>query len=146
MLEDHRVMHFPSAISHPQLVGLSEHYVQKLMRRIPLQCLSLESSGNWRHEIRNAVLAINTRCILVHEHTPAGIFLEFNLLLNHKMDAGLHEFMWRVLNTGYPSASTMPKELSINRYIDSCEEYGLQAGMRLGEAQDWLQSKKTHAY
>ena len=82
----------------------------------------------------------------MHEHTPAEIFLGFNLLLNHKMDAGLHEFMKRVLNTGNPSTSTIPKELSINRYIDSCEEYGLRAGMRLAEAQDRLQSKKTHAY
>ena len=65
MWEDHSVMHFLSAISHPQSVGLSERCVQMLMGRIHLQCLSLGSSESWGHEIRNAVLAINTRCVQV---------------------------------------------------------------------------------
>ena len=36
MWEDHGVMHFPSAISHPQSVRLSERYVQMLMGKISL--------------------------------------------------------------------------------------------------------------
>jgi len=44
MWEDHGVLHFPSAISHPQSVGLSERHVQMLIGRIRLQCLSLGSS------------------------------------------------------------------------------------------------------
>ena len=36
MWDDHGVIHFPSAISHPQSVGLSERYVQMLMGTIRL--------------------------------------------------------------------------------------------------------------
>ena len=52
MWKDHGVMHFASAISHPQLVGLSERYVQMFMGRIRLACLSSGSSQYWSREIR----------------------------------------------------------------------------------------------
>jgi len=78
MWVDYGVMHFLSNLSHPQSVGLSEHYVQMLMGRIRLQCLSLGSSEYWSREIRNAVLAINTRCVQVNGYTPGEILLGFN--------------------------------------------------------------------
>jgi len=40
MWADHGVMHFPSAVSHPQSVGLSERYVQMLMGRIRASCIN----------------------------------------------------------------------------------------------------------
>ena len=43
MWEDHGVIHFPAAISHPQSVRLSEQYVQMLMGRIRLKCISIGS-------------------------------------------------------------------------------------------------------
>lgn len=63
MWSDHGVIHFTSAISHPQSVGLSERYVQMLMGRIRLSCISLGTSRDWGKEIRNALLSINTRCV-----------------------------------------------------------------------------------
>jgi len=41
MWNDRGVIHFPSAISHPQSVGLSERYVQMLIGRIRLSCISI---------------------------------------------------------------------------------------------------------
>ena len=146
MWEDHGVMHFPSAISHPQSVGLSERYVQMLMGRIRLQCLSLGSSESWGHEIRNAVLAINTRCVQVHGYTPAEILLGFNPSLTRKMNTGFEDFIKRNLATDTVDPSTLPEELAIHGYIDSREEIGLRAGMRLAEKQDQLQAKKTPGY
>jgi len=60
MWVDHGVIHFPSAISNPQSVGLSERYVQILMGRIRLRCLSIGTCEYWSREIRNTVLAINS--------------------------------------------------------------------------------------
>jgi len=77
MWKDHGIIHFPSAISHPQLVGLSERYVQLLMGRIRLTCISIGTSRYWSKEIRNAVLAINTRFVRLHSYTPAEILLGF---------------------------------------------------------------------
>jgi len=88
MWRDHGVMHFASAISHPQSVGLSERYVQMLMGRIRLACLSLGSSHYWSREIRNAVLAINTRCTRIHGYTPAKILLGFNPTITRNIEQG----------------------------------------------------------
>lgn len=63
MWRDHGVIHFPSAISHPQSVGLSQRYGQMSVGWIRLSCITLGSSVNWGLKIRNAVLSINTRCI-----------------------------------------------------------------------------------
>jgi len=41
MWKDRGVIHFPSAISHPKSVGLSERYVQMLIGRIRLSCISI---------------------------------------------------------------------------------------------------------
>ena len=76
--EDHRVMHFTAAISHPQSVGLSERYVQMVMGRIRLKCISTGSSKNWGLLLKDAHVDINTRCIRIHGYTPSEILLGFN--------------------------------------------------------------------
>ena len=47
MWEDHGVMQFTAATSHPQSVGLSERYVQMIMGRIRLRCIESGSSKDW---------------------------------------------------------------------------------------------------
>lgn len=145
MWADHGVMHFPSAISHPQSVGLSERYVQMLMGRIRLQCLSLGSSEYWSREIRNAVLAINTRCVQVHGYTPAEILLGFNPSLSRNPEDGLDQAIKQGLadiQDGIP----IPGEPSIHGYIDSREERSLLAGKRLAVKQDAIQPRKSPGY
>ena len=54
--------------------------------------------------------------------------------------------MKRDLATDTIETSALPEELAIHGYIDSGEERGLQAGMRLAEKQDRLLTKKTPGY
>jgi len=146
MWVDHGVMHFPSAILHPQSVGLSERYVQMLMGRIRLQCLSIGTAEYWSREIRNAVLAINSRCIRVHGYTPAEILLGFNPLISRRVDNGLEEWVKRDQATDEPGIGVGLNEETIHGYIDSREERGLQAGGKLARRQDRLEPKQTAGY
>jgi len=127
-------------------VGLSERYVQMLMGRIRLQCLSIGTSGYWSREIRNPVLAINSRCIRVHGYTPAEILLGFNPSISRRVDNGLEEWVKRDQATDEPGIGVGLNEETIHGYIDSREERGLQAGGKLARRQDQLEPKQTAGY
>ena len=146
MWKDHGVLHFASAISHPQSVGLSERYVQMLMGRIRLACLSLGSSRYWSREIRNAVLAINTRCIRIHGYMPAEILLGFNPSSTRKADAGFDQWAKQTVALDEPENADQPNKHHLHSYIDSREERGLQAGEHLARKQDSVIPRRTAGY
>jgi len=127
-------MHFASAISHPQSVGLSKRYVQMLMGRIQLTCLSLGSSWYWSREIRNAVLAINRRCIRIHENPPAEILLGFNPSMTHKIKQGFNSYVKRDNVRSGPGPKE-PEESRPNSYILELEEHGLLDRKKLSRPQ-----------
>ena len=78
MWEDHGVIHFTTAISHPQSVCLSKRYVQMVMERIRLRCIAAGSSKDWGLLVKDALIDINTRCIRIHGYTPSELLLGFN--------------------------------------------------------------------
>ena len=144
MWTDHGVMHFPSAVSHPQSVGLSERYVQMLIGRIRASCINQGSSGNWGQEIRNAVLSINTRYVKVQGYTPAEILLGFNPSVSRISDGNLCEWAkQQILESG---DILEPSEDNITSYIDQREERSVLATGRLGRRQDGLCPRKTAGY
>ena len=126
MWADHGVMHFPSALSHPQSVGLSEHYVQRLIGRIRLNWIAQGSSVCWGQEIRNAVLSINTRCIKVQGYTPAEILLGFNPAISRTLDGNLSEWTKRMLLRSGDILE--PGDINIASHIDLREDNGVRAG------------------
>jgi len=136
MWSDQGVLHFPSAISHPQSVGLSERYVQMLVGRICLSCINQGSAACWGQEIRNAVLSINTRCIRVHGFTPAEILLAFNPAITRKSDTGIDH--WWKLSLMEARDILEPVEDSTKGYIDIREEQRTTMGRRLAHHQDGL--------
>ena len=144
MWSDHGVIHFPSALSHPQSVGLSERYVQMLMGRIRLRCISLGSSVNWGLEIRNAVLSINTRCIRVHGYTPAEILLGFNPTITWTTELDMGD--WAKSHLLQDGEVVEPSYDNITDNIDIREERGSQAISRLAQSQDKIQPVKTSGY
>jgi len=144
MWSDHGVIHFTSAISHPQSVGLSERYVQMLMGRIRLSCISLGTSRYWSKELRNAVLAINTRCVRLHGYTPAEILLGFNPSSTRKIEAGLEE--WAKHNLAKEVGDRENEESELHSFVDQRYERGIEAGTRLAGKQDNLQPRKTPGY
>lgn len=146
MWKDHGVMHFTSAISHPQSVGLSERYVQMLMERIRLACLSLGTSDYWSCEIRNAVLAINTRCIRIHRYTPAEILLGFNPSSTRKAEEGFEQWAKKTLAPEVQGYINQPDESYLHGYIDTRDERGLLAGEQLARKQDHTNPRKTSSY
>lgn len=144
MWTDHGVMHFPSALSHPQSVGLSERYVQMLMGRIRLSCITKGSSVYWGQEIRSAVLSINTRFIKVHGYTPAEILLGFNPAISRKSEASLGEWTKQLLLESGDILN--PNEANITSYITTQEENGFTAGTRLASKQDSIRIRKSAGY
>ena len=145
MWKDHGVMHFPSAISHPQSVGLSERYVQMLMGRIRLSCISSGSSQCWGLEIRNAVLSINTRCIWVHGYTPAEILLGFNPITTRNSEPSLET--WIKQTTDEDTDPLEPaSEDTLHAYIDERDELGNRAGDLLARKQDTTKPHGTPGY
>jgi len=144
MWSDHGVLHFPSAISRPQSVRLSERYVQMLVGRIGLSCISQGSAACWAQEIRNAVLSINTRWIRVHGFTRAEILLGFNPAITRKSDTGIDDW-WK---PSFMEAGDIrePVEDSTKGYMDIREEQRNTMGRRLAHHQDGLQSRKTVGY
>ena len=144
MWTDHGVMHFPSAISHPQSVGLSERYVQMLMGRIRLNCISQGSSKPWGQEIRNSVLAINTRCVKIHGYSPAEVLLGYNPETSRNNNTDLSGWLkHELLQSG---DILEPSHADVTNYIDMREEKGRIAVERLANRQDSLCPRKTAAY
>lgn len=141
---DHGVIHFASAISHPQSVGLSERYVQMLMGRIRLACISLGSSANWGMEIRNAVLAINTRFVRLHGYTPAEILLGFNPSTTRKIEAGMEDWAKRELLERTEAQEIT--ESNVDSFIDLRYEKGIEAGNRLAGKQDSIHPRPSAGY
>ena len=78
MWADDGVIYLFAAISHPQSVGFSEPYVQMVMERIRLRCISAGTSRNWGLLLNDALIDINTRSTRIHGYTPSKILLGFN--------------------------------------------------------------------
>ena len=144
MWSDHGVIHFTTAISHPQSIGLSERYVQMLMGRIRLSCIALGTSRDWGKEIRNAVLSINTRCVRLHGYTPAEILLGFSPSTTRRVEAGLEE--WTKRKLAEVLGGRQSEEFDLHSFIDQRYEKGIQAGTQLARRQDNLHSRHTAGY
>jgi len=144
MWREHGVIHFPSAISHPQSVGLSERYFHMLVGRIRLNCISLGSSRDWGLEIRNAVLSINTPCIKIHGYTPAETLLGFNPVTTRKSESGLADWLKKDLLLEGDIIGL--SEASIEALIDRRDERGRLATQKLGRVQDQISPRKTAGY
>jgi len=141
---NHGVLHFPSAIFHPQSVELSEHYVQMLVGRIGLSCISQGSAECWGQEIRNSVLSMNSRWIRVHGLLAAEILMGFNPAIKRKSDTGIDDW-WKpsVMEAG---DILQLVEDSTKGYMDIRQEQRNTMGRRLAHHQDELQSRKTVGY
>ena len=126
-----------------QSVGLGQKYVQMLMDRIRLACLLLGSSQYWSWKIRNAVLAINTRCIRIHGYTPAEILLGFNPSSTRKTDAGFDQWAKQTIALDEPENTHQPNEHYLHSFVDSCDERGLRGGEELARKQDSVIPKRT---
>ena len=144
MWGDHGVIHFPSALSHPQSVGLSERYVQMLIGRIRLRCISLGSSVNWGLEIRNAVLSINTCCIRVHGYTPAEILLGFNPTITWTTELDMGD--WAKGDLLQDGDVLKPSYNNIMDNVDIWEERCSQPISHLAQSQEKVQPVKTSGY
>jgi len=146
MWEDHGVIHFPAAISHPQSVGLSERYVQMLMGRIRLKCISVGSGDHWGLYIHDAVLDINTRCIRIHGYTPAQILLGFNPVATRKETTGFEDWLRQALAE---NSSSLQQDLNqrftsaIHTYLDERQEAANYTLERLARVQDRLVRKQS---
>ena len=126
MWSDHGVIHFTSAISHPQSVGLSERYVQMLMGRIRLSCISLGTSRYWSKEIRNVFLAMNTQRARLHGYSPAEILLGFNPSTTRRGETGLDG--WAKGNLAEEIGDRQSDESELHSFIDQGYEKGIKAG------------------
>jgi len=146
MWQDHGVLHFSSAISHPQSVGLSKRYVQMLVGCIRLKCISLGTAAHWGLHIRDSVLDINTRCICLHGYTPAEILLGFNPAITRKHTTGLQEWVKQSVDSQSPD---MRKDLiegydsSIQTFFSAREESGSIALQQLSSSQDQTLRKQS---
>jgi len=116
-----------------------------LMGRIHLACISQGSAQYWSIEIRNAVLAINTRCVRVDGYTPAEILLGFNPSTTRRVELGFDQWV-KQQNQMSNAESEEPEETHINSYIDEREERSLMAGQKLARLQDKLKSRKSPGY
>lgn len=129
MWSDHGVIHFTSAISYPHSVGLSERYVQILIERICLSCISLDTSRYWSKEIHNAVLAINTWCVRLHGYSPAEILLGFNPSTTKRDETGLDA--WAKGNLAQEIRDRQSDESELHSFVDQRYEKGIEAGKQL---------------
>ena len=149
MWQDHGVLHFPSAIAHPQSVGLSERYVQMLVGRIRLKCISLGTAAQWGLHIREAVLDMNTHCIRLHGYTPSEILLGFNPATTRKQTTGFEEWVKQSVDSRSPD---MRKQLiegydsSIQTFFSAREESGAIALQKLSLSQDQTLRKQSPGY
>jgi len=149
MWQDHGVLHFPSAISHPQSVGLSERYVQMLVGRIRLNCISLGTAAQCRLHIRDAVSDINTWCIRLLGYTPSEILLGFNPVTTRKNTTGFQEWLKKSVDSKSPD---MRKELvegynsSIQNVFSAREESGAIALQKASLWQDQTLRKESPRY
>jgi len=70
------IKHFPVPMTHPQSVGLSERYVQLLMKTV--KRFSFQAGRHrWDDYVSIATRALNTRIVRVHGYTPAELIFEF---------------------------------------------------------------------
>jgi len=144
MWKEHGVIHFPSTISHPLSVGLSEIYVQVLSGGVCLGGISLCSSGDWGLEIRNAVLSIDIRCIRVHGYTPAEILLGFNPAPTQTSEADLEEWLQRALLVEGDIIGC--SEAKVEGHVAQRDERGSLAVQKRGRKQDLISPAKTAGY
>ena len=141
MWEDHGVMHFTSAISHPQSVGLSERYVQMIMGRIRLKCIEMGTSKNWGLLLKDALIDINTRCVLIHGYTPSQILLGFNATTSRRpIVGGPPEAM------DQDSTNTSLGEETIHVHMDRRDEQNQTASQKLARNQDQQKPKASRGY
>ena len=140
-------MHFTAAISHPQSLGLSERYVQMVMGRIRLRCISAGTSKAWSLLLKDAPIDINTHCIRIHGYMPSEILLGFNATTSRRavigkgLSAGSAGNNW-VRDDELPE----PDEDTIHLYMDQREERGAIAGQKLAASQDQRKPNPTRGY
>ena len=147
MWADHGVMHFSAAISHPQSVGLSERYVQIVMGRIRLRCISAGTSRNWGLLLKDALIDINTRCIRIHGYTPSEILLGFNAATSRRPVVGDQPNIGDPRNNWACDDQVQEAdEDTIHVRMDVRDERGAIAGQKLARSQDQRKSKPTRGY
>jgi len=149
MWEDHRVINFLAAISHPQSVGVTERYVQMLMGRIRLKCISVGSGDHCGLYIHDPVLYINTRCIRIHGYTPSQILLSFNPVTTSKETTPFEDWLTQALAE---NSSTFQEDLNqrftsaIHMNLDERQESANYTLERIAKAQDRLVRKQSPGY
>ena len=105
--------------------------MQMLIGRIRLSCITQGSSWYWGRDIRDAVLAINTRYIRIYGYSPAEILLGFNPAITRTSRVGLEEWLKR--SKAEPSAEMQASERDIHFFVDLREERRLIAGKMLAQ-------------
>jgi len=87
-----------------------------LIGRVRLSCVIVGTSGYWSKERYNAILAINTKCIRLHDDTPAEIIVGFNLLTQRRAEGSLENWTKRNLDEDMRGAEG--EELDLDSFID----------------------------
>ena len=148
MWEDHGVLHFAATISHPQSVGLSERYVQMVMGRIRLRCISLGSSKNWGLLVMDALIDINTRCVRIHGYTPSEILLGFNACTSRRpvLDGETGGEVIRGGNWRQEDDIPQAPDDTIHVYIDRRDKKRTSASQKLAQSQDQQKLKASLGY
>ena len=147
MWEDHGVLQFTAAISHPQSVGLSERYVQMVMGRIRLRCIGAGNSRNWGLLVKDTLIDVNTRCIRIHGYTPSEILMGFNPVSTRvEILQREKEEMDPESNWVHTSAVPEPDEETIHVHINQRDEQQASASYRRAQSQDSRRMKGSPGY
>lgn len=132
-LAKHGVTHYKAPITHPSSVGLSERNVQLVTARIRAFGLENDAQGitYWSTCLPAATVAINTRLMKVHGHTPAELLLGFNPVLNHLEPA--------LAGIRRSATAVLVAEEELSMFKDFREYYGNEAMGRLTHNQEKLE-------
>lgn len=146
MWKDGGVLHFTTAISHPQSVGLSERYVQMVMGWVCLKCISAGSSKDWGLHVKDAIIDIKTRCVCIHGYTPSEILLGFNAVSSREPATGQQQQGDGSVNWMEHCEIPTASEDTIHVHVDRRDEQSQSANLKLAHNKDNLHVKGSAGY
>ena len=143
LLKSFGVLHFTAPISHPSSVGLIERYVQMFMGRIRLRCVAAGSTRGWGLYVRDATIDINTRCVRIHDFTPAEILLEYNPVTSrHPSTAPARDRLLESVGIDPAVVLGVDRE-AVEEHVLRRDDRGVAAGKERARAQAKAEEMRT---
>ena len=102
MLTQHNVQHLIGPVSHPQSTGLAERAVQMMVSYVRHKCVEVGNTQGWSRWTHSGAIAINTRYIQQHGHTPSMIMLGYSPRLFYLQDDIDQNPSWLTSNNEVP--------------------------------------------